>query len=135
MANLRRRRRAEVQGLFRTDFGDTLALLALPLSDIGAMDVVCEFCRARRWKDEAPGLCCGRGRVVLPDLDPLPPLLDDLISGHHPLSNHFLENVRLYNAALNLVSCSVRSEKVFADGPQAFKPWVLIPVKVRFAFL
>ena len=81
---------------------------------------ICPHCGAKKWAAESPGLCCGNGRVVLPALEPLPPLLDDLLHRRHPLSRIFLQDTRLYNAALNLASISVRSEKMFPTGLQAF---------------
>ena len=39
-----------------------------PRVNIGKMDVVCGFCRASKFKHEAPGMCCVNGKVRLPEL-------------------------------------------------------------------
>ncbi|KAK0049304.1 p87 vp80 [Biomphalaria pfeifferi] len=52
--------------------------------DIGFMDVVCEYCQAKRWKCESPGLCCNGGKVLLTSSPELPDLLHGLVHGEHP---------------------------------------------------
>ena len=34
--------------------------------DIGRMNKICNKCQAKKWKDEAPGLCCSGGKVDIP---------------------------------------------------------------------
>ena len=84
-------------------------------------DVTCNLCGAKRWKAESPGLCCRSGRVVLPPLQKPPDLIHKLLTGVHEKSKHFLDHVREYNSAHNLVSSSARAEKPFPDGLQAFR--------------
>ena len=46
-----------------------------PSVDIGKMNVVCQFCRALKFRHETPGMCCANERVRLPELrDPPEPL-------------------------------------------------------------
>jgi hypothetical protein len=48
------------RGAFRSNAEDHIDVLP---SDVGFMGgVICEFCAAKRFPAEAPGLCCGRGR-------------------------------------------------------------------------
>ena len=43
-----------------------------PSVDIGKMNIVCKFCRAMKFRHEAPGMCCAGGKVRLPELrDPV----------------------------------------------------------------
>ncbi|KAK0042116.1 ATP-dependent DNA helicase PIF6, partial [Biomphalaria pfeifferi] len=72
--------------------------------DIGFMDVVCEYCQAKRWKCESPGLCCNGGKVLLTSSPELPDLLHGLVHGEHPQSEHFLNNIRKYNSAFQMTS-------------------------------
>lgn len=39
---------------------------------IGGMDKVCQYCQALKFRNEAAGMCCAAGKVVLPPL-PAPP--------------------------------------------------------------
>ena len=73
---------------------------------LGCMDVICQFCKARKWRGERPGLCCMNGKIAIP--------LNDLLSGHPEQdANHFLKNIRRYNSAflslslLNHSSCRI----------------------------
>ena len=96
----RSHRWAQLKGIFR---GYSVAGIAV--SNVGKMgDVECSRCGAERWPGETEGLCCGKGRVVLPALEKPPLLLDQLINRQHALSAHFLERARLYNGAHNLCS-------------------------------
>ena len=71
---------------------------------IGFMYVVCDYCQARKWKCESPGLCCNAGKVCLTPLHKLPHLLDALLRGDHPQSEHFLNNIRIHNSAFQMTS-------------------------------
>lgn len=80
---------------------------------IGNMDKVCTHCKALKYKNEAPGLCCVNGKVKLPELNqPLEPLLT-LVSGTTPQSKHFLLNIRKYNASF--VMTSFAADKIITD--------------------
>lgn len=70
---------------------------------IGAMDKICSHCKAKKWKDEAPGMCCAGGKVSLPNIE-LPDPLKTLVLGTHPSSNDFLNNVRKYNTLFQMTS-------------------------------
>ena len=72
--------------------------------NIGSMNVECEYCQAIRWKCESPGLCCNGGKVSLTHLHELPDLLEGLLNGEHPQSEHFLNNIRKYNSAFQMTS-------------------------------
>jgi hypothetical protein len=73
-------------------------------SNIGKMDKRCLNCGAIKFKGETKGLCCSDGKVVLEPFSPLPPFLNELISGEGPLSKHFLNNIRLYNGSFAMTS-------------------------------
>lgn len=95
----------------------------LNVLDVGSMGaIICGYCGAKRWKAEPDGMCCRSGRVVLPPLEKPPDLLHNLITKVDPRGTHFLQHVREYNSAHNMVSSSARAEKPFPDGIQAFQP-------------
>ena len=74
----------------------------------------CPKCDAFMWKDEATGpvdsdapfqSCCERGRLANLERLPSPPyLIQELLTGRHQLSRHFLDHVRLYNSVMSFAS-------------------------------
>lgn len=52
-----------------------------PSIAIGALNKVCRFCNALKYKSETPGMCCANGKIVLPELLPPPEPLLTLLSG------------------------------------------------------
>lgn len=71
---------------------------------IGAMDKVCRYCHALKYKNETPGMCCSSGKTVLPPLQVPPEPLLSLVSDTHPDSAHFLSNIRKYNSCFQMTS-------------------------------
>lgn len=69
---------------------------------IGIMDVLCIYCRAFKFKNEAPGMCCARGKVNLPALHAPPEPLSTLVAGDTSISKHFLTNIRRYNSCFQM---------------------------------
>lgn len=67
------------------------------------MDIICPYCRAFKFKNEPPGLCCSSGEIILtPVIDPPEPLQSLFIPCS--LSKHFLENIRKCNACFQMTS-------------------------------
>lgn len=71
---------------------------------IGAMDEVCQYCNALKFKEETPGMCCSNGKVKLPTLNPPPEPLSSLVSGVSPESKHFLSKIQQYNSCFQMTS-------------------------------
>jgi len=44
----------------------------LPTVVIRKMDKLCIYCKAFKFKYEAPGMCCAGGKVKLPELHTIP---------------------------------------------------------------
>ena len=93
----------------------------------------CSRCGSLMWDEEktrsngsdAPFQgCCEKGRLSFLNQVPEPPeLIQRLLTGEHPLSNHFLKNIRLYNSVLSFAS--FRSKEIvdrttMAGGPDIF---------------
>ena len=72
--------------------------------EIGSMSNVYSHCGAKKWKKEAPGICCVNGKVSLSPLSqPVEPLLS-LMSGETSQSRDFLKNIRAYNSCFAMTS-------------------------------
>lgn len=71
---------------------------------IGPMNKICPKCNAKKWADEASGMCCSGGKVTLPEIQDPPELLKDLLTGSHPYSSNFLNNIRKYNSLFQMTS-------------------------------
>ncbi|CAG9773218.1 unnamed protein product [Ceutorhynchus assimilis] len=71
---------------------------------IGPMNVVCQYCKAFKFKNEAPGLCCASGQVKLTPLVSPPEPLHSLVSGNGPNSKHFLTHIQQYNNCFQMTS-------------------------------
>ncbi|GBN72569.1 hypothetical protein AVEN_248566-1 [Araneus ventricosus] len=87
-------------------------------ADIGKMNVICKYCRAKKFKCETLGMCCSNGKVKLPSLDQPPEPLYSLISGVALESTHFLQNIRKYNACFQLTSFGTTT----VDREEGFMP-------------
>ncbi|XP_076915330.1 uncharacterized protein LOC143574642 [Bidens hawaiensis] len=77
--------------------------------DHGDQNLICELCHAKLWKNEGGigkknegkttyFLCCGYGKVELPEFKDAPPAYKDLFSNVGPKSKFFLKNIRRYNS-------------------------------------
>jgi hypothetical protein len=71
---------------------------------IGPMNVVCPHCKALKFKNEAPGLCCASAQVKLTPLKPPPEPLHSLVSGFGSDSIHFLTHIQQYNNCFQMTS-------------------------------
>lgn len=74
------------------------------LVQIGQMDQVCAFCRAKKFPNETAGICCAGGKVKLPELEQPPEPLLTLISNRSPESQHFLKYIQAYNNCFQMTS-------------------------------
>jgi hypothetical protein len=71
---------------------------------IGSMNVVCPHCKALKYLNEAPGLCCASGKIKLTPLRPPPEPLRSLVSGTEENSKHFLNQIQKYNNCFQMTS-------------------------------
>ena len=71
---------------------------------LGSMSFVCKWCKALKWKDETPGMCCSNGKIDLPSFEELPEPLNSLVFGELPESEHFLNLIRKYNSSFQMTS-------------------------------
>lgn len=82
---------------------------------IGRMDKTCTHCRALKWKEETPGMCCSRGKISLPSLGernlPIPEEpLKSLLLYESNESRRFLNRIRKYNCCFQMTSFGVDNE-------------------------
>ncbi|XP_050339655.1 uncharacterized protein LOC126765950 [Bactrocera neohumeralis] len=71
---------------------------------IGQMNIECIHCKAFKFKNETPGMCCAGGKVKLPVLELPPEPLHSLVFGNSPTSKHFLLNIQKYNSCFQMTS-------------------------------
>ena len=71
---------------------------------VGDMNVICVYCNAKKYKNEAPGLCCSNGKVELPLIEDAPEPLKSLLYSNSLQSKIFLNNIRNYNSAFQMTS-------------------------------
>lgn len=92
-------------------FYDNLDYEKVEYFDVGNQDKICEFCQAKHFEFEKHkdqkfrGIttyknCCHYGTIMLPEIE-YPEILKNLFEYKHPLSDHFIENIRVYNSALS----------------------------------
>jgi hypothetical protein len=68
------------------------------------LDKSCDFCRALKFKNETPGMCCAGGKVKLPELNLPPEPISTLVSGGTSQSKHFLVNICKCNSCFQMIS-------------------------------
>lgn len=71
---------------------------------IGQMDKECQHCRALKFKNEAPGICCASGKICLPALNTPPEPLKTLLTGVNDDGKFFLKNLRKINSCFQMTS-------------------------------
>ena len=94
------------------------------------MNKVCPFCKARKWKEETPSLCCNNAKVMLDSFPEPPEMLKKLLTTDNVESRLFRENIRSFNNALALSSIKV-DERRFKNG---YNPSVIFEGKVSQLF-
>ncbi|XP_061385321.1 uncharacterized protein LOC133320740 [Danaus plexippus] len=86
------------------EYDETLDYESHKLIKIEAMNKECRFCGALKWKEEAAGMCCSGGKVVLPSIDERVEPLKELFSNETDESRRFLKNIRKYNTCFHMTS-------------------------------
>ncbi len=97
--------------------------------NVGPMTFVCSGCNALMFEKElhhgtAYSLCCGYGKIKVPDIKPPPATLQKLYTEDNEKSKEFRKNIRCYNSALALSSVGVELGTTFKfdnRGPWTYK--------------
>lgn len=102
--------------------------------DHGDQSVVCEICHANLWRSETViqkfvhnkktfSLCCGYGKVQLPDLTEPPVELKNLFQSLDPKSKKFMNNIRRYNSMFSFTSMGGKIDSSInkGKGPYTFR--------------
>ena len=79
---------------------------------LGQMNVICTHCNASRFKDEGSALCCGNGKIKLPNSPEAVPYLKKLLLYEDNDSNTFMNNIRLYNCAFQMTSFGCKQRQL-----------------------
>ena len=69
---------------------------------ISEMSKNCQYCNAKRWPSEAPGMCCSGGKVTLSKLHNLPQFFCNLLTDDTVAA--FRKNLLKYNASFIMTS-------------------------------
>ena len=88
---------------------------------VGKFDNVCRFCNALYFSGESSKgkytKCCHSGAIALPDLQPIPDFMKELIRGTSSRSLAFIRNARDYNNVLACASMGVSFRQLERSGP------------------
>lgn len=71
---------------------------------IGWISVVCPHCKALKYRNETPGVCCASHKVKLIPLIPPPEPLRSLLSGTGAHSKYFLTQIQISNNCFQMTS-------------------------------
>ena len=77
---------------------------------IGEMDVVCQFCKALKFKKETPSSCCCSGKVLLESFPKPPPEINELWHDNTAEGRLLRENARSINNAVCLTSIKIKKK-------------------------
>ena len=91
------------------------------LNDIGSMTSVCEHCHALKFEDENSFKCCHGGKVSLPNLEPYPQELSDLMLEDTAQGKNFRANIRQFNSAFSFASFGANIAPPPGRGPPCFR--------------
>ncbi|XP_064631699.1 uncharacterized protein LOC135489987 [Lineus longissimus] len=87
---------------------------------LGAMNTVCQFCEALRFKKE-PLNCCHNGKINLPPLPQYPHQLEPLFTTNTAMTRNFLDNIRQYNSSVAFASFGGNVVHLPGRGPYTFR--------------
>ncbi|KAK9075631.1 hypothetical protein SSX86_003957 [Deinandra increscens subsp. villosa] len=99
--------------------------------DHGDQTIICEMCHAKLWKAEADrgvqtkdkrkySLCCGYGKVELPELKEAPANYQELFLGVDSKSKYFLNSIRRYNSMFSFTSMGGKIDSSINKGNAPF---------------
>uniref|UniRef100_A0A1U7VMW3 Uncharacterized protein LOC104218829 n=1 Tax=Nicotiana sylvestris TaxID=4096 RepID=A0A1U7VMW3_NICSY len=104
------------------------------MTNEGDANYECEYCGAYFWFEERVDkkyknkkpvftLCCGRGKIKLPNPKEPPSILKDLLFGSGAKSKHFRENIRTYNSIFSFTSMGGKVDVSVnkTKGPRTFR--------------
>ncbi|XP_074106854.1 uncharacterized protein LOC141532421 [Cotesia typhae] len=102
----------------------------IPGNYIGAMNIICRYCKAKHFSGELPSNktdsfndCCRHGEVSLEKQPELPPLLKSLFDGSHEKANNFFGRIRNFNNSFSFASFNANMVDLSSQrrGPYCFK--------------
>ncbi len=111
--------------VFRQDFDEN----GIEPYSVGSMTYICSACHALMFQKELHrgsvfSLCCGYGKIKVPDIKPPPPMLQTLLTANSASAKDFRTHIRCYNSALALSSIGVELGETFkfdTKGPWTYK--------------
>ena len=93
------------------------------VTNVGNLERECIHCHALCFMEERSGLCCNNGSVSIPEFDNtiVPELMNQLLTGNHSHSRHYLQNTRQYNGLFNFTS--FRANEQFMTNTNGNRAW------------
>ena len=83
---------------------------------------ICQYCNAKLFPKERPGMCCTEGKIILPEQEQYPEELRELLTGNNVRSRRFRQNIRSYNSALAFTSAGVKlDERLTPNGIYTYR--------------
>ncbi|CAH1447882.1 unnamed protein product [Lactuca virosa] len=105
---------ADVENIHEVIYENLIVGISKEYLDHGDQFVVCQTCRAKLWTNESIrgkqkrntdfSLCCGYGKVQLPDLKKAPPTYERMFQSNDSKSKNFMKNIRRYNSMFSFTS-------------------------------
>ncbi|KAI3507904.1 hypothetical protein L1887_22900 [Cichorium endivia] len=101
--------------------------------DHGDQTIICFVCKAKLWRAEASrckktpnksySICCGNGKVELPNLKQAPPTYEYLFRLVDSKSKYFMKNIRHYNSMFSFTSMGGKVDSSInkGKGPYIFR--------------
>ena len=86
-------------------------------TSIGALDIQCQHCQAKKFRDETKGMCCSNEKVKPDPFPPLPHTLSALFKGANEEYVRSLRDIRKYNSVLQLTSLGCKEIRVDGWNP------------------
>ncbi|KAL0860211.1 hypothetical protein ABMA27_010518 [Loxostege sticticalis] len=102
MSNLRRKRSEERTANKTFHYEPTKKYYNHKNVVIGKMNNGCQFCHAKKFSNETPGLCCMSGKIRLPPIEAPPQEFLHYMLGETLESKHFFHNIRSYNSCFQM---------------------------------
>ncbi len=87
---------------------------------VGKMKNICKHCKAMLFDGETSSMCCSNGRIKLPPLPQLPPVLIPFFYDQTAAGRDFRNHILFYNNAFCFTSTGMKRQRM-GWGPRVFK--------------
>src|SRR6218665_252249 len=103
-SSLRRRRRSAIIWEQKGFNYDPTEAYSDPILTLNPMNIACENCDALRFPNESDGLCCAKGKVIIPRLENPPLPIQRWLFEDSPVANFFRRSTIMLNSLFQMTS-------------------------------